>query len=108
VEKAAGNTSIPRRVGVWNALEALLAGDATHTGRLELSTRGGADGAGRVVLLHSRMDVIESIADLPILALDATMPVDVVRHYLPRITVLANVQPHAPHMTGHSGRRRMG
>jgi hypothetical protein len=99
VEKAAGNTSIPRRVGVWKALEALLAGDATHTGRLELSTRGGADGAGRAVLLHSRMDAIESIADLPILALDATMPVDVVRHYLPRITVLANVQPHVPHMT---------
>jgi hypothetical protein len=99
VKRAAGNASIPRRAGLWKALGELLAGDATHTGRLEMSTKASADGADRVVLLHSRLDVIEAVADLPILALDATMPEPVVRHYLPRLDVLANVQPHAPHMT---------
>lgn len=101
VARASGNASIPRRAGVWKALGELLAGDATHTGRLEMSSKATADGADRVVLLHSRLDVIEAIANLPILALDATMPAPVVRHYLPRLAVLADVQPHAPHMTVH-------
>jgi hypothetical protein len=99
VARAAGNASIPRRAGVWKALEELLAGGGSHTGRLEMSSKATADGADRVVLLHSRLDVIEAVADLPILAMDATMPEPVVRHYLPRLNVLANVQPFARHMT---------
>ena len=84
---------------MWKALEELLTGDATHTGRLEMSSKVGADGADRVVLLHSRLEVLDTISDLPILMLDATMPAAVVRHFLPRLEVLADVQPHAPHMT---------
>jgi hypothetical protein len=99
VARAAGNASIPRRVGVWKALEELLIGDVTHTGRLEMSSKAGADGADRVVLLHSRLEVLDTISGLPILMLDATMPAAVVRHFLPRLEVLAEVQPHAPHMT---------
>jgi hypothetical protein len=99
VARAAGNASIPRRAGVWKALGELLAGDATHTGRLEMSSKASAEGADRVVLLHSRADVIEAVAALPILALDATMPAEVVKHYLPSLNVLADVQPAAPHMT---------
>jgi hypothetical protein len=68
-------------------------------GGLEISSKANADGAERIVLLHSRLEVIEAVAELPILALDATMPAPVVRHYLPRLNVLADVQPHAPHMT---------
>jgi hypothetical protein len=101
MERAAGNASIPRRVGVWKALEELLAGDATHTGRLELSSKAGADGADRVILLHSRLDVRDPIAELPILVLDATMPATVVKHFPSRLQVLAEVQPRAPHMTVH-------
>jgi hypothetical protein len=98
VARAAGNASIPRRAGVWKALGELLAGDATHTGRLEMSNKASADGADRVVLLHSRAEVVEAIAALPILALDATMPAEVVKHYLPSLNVLADVQPAAAHM----------
>jgi hypothetical protein len=101
MERAAGNAAIPRRVGLWGALEELLNGDEAHTGRLEMGIKAGADGADRVVLLHTRREVLEAIVGLPILALDATMPADVVKHYLPRLTVLANVQPHAPNMTVH-------
>ena len=101
VARAAGNGTIPRRVGIWKALEELTTGDATHTGRLELGTKASADGSDRVVRLHSRLEVVEGIAALPILALDATMPAELVRHYLPRLEVLADVQPAAPHMTVH-------
>lgn len=99
--KAEGNTAIPRRAAVWRALEALLKGTDTHTGRLELGTKGAPSGGGRVVLLHSRAEVSEKLAAKPMLLLDATMPVDLVRQFLPRINILANVQPPATHQTVH-------
>lgn len=103
VETAAGNAAVPRRAGIWAALEELLRGDASHTGRLQMGTRVGADGEGpvRVVLLHSRREIRDAIAGLPILYLDATMPTEVVRHFLPRLDVLAEVQAQAPHMRVH-------
>jgi hypothetical protein len=98
VEQAEGNRPIPRRAGIWRALQALLEGDATHTGRLQITTRTAKDGPLRMVALHSRSDVREEVAGLPILYLDATMPVAVARHYLPRLEVLAEINPAAPHM----------
>ena len=59
MEAAEGNATIPRRAGIWTALEELLKGEATHTGRLQMSTRREAEGPARVVLLHSRQDVRE-------------------------------------------------
>jgi hypothetical protein len=102
VQAAAGNAMIGRRAAVWEEMRALLAGDAEHTGRLQVSTRKDGDGTtARVVLLHSRAKVHASIAALPMLLLDATMPVDVVRHFLPRLSVRARVQAAAPQMRVH-------
>jgi len=101
VEQAAGNAGIARRVGVWRALRELLQGDATHTGRLQAGTRKDHGELHKVVLLHTRTEVRDSIAGLPILLLDATMPVEVVRYFLPRLEVLAEVKAAAPHMEVH-------
>jgi putative DNA primase/helicase len=79
LQLVAGNASIRRRAAVWSALQELLEGEETHTGRLQMGTRSDQFGVTRVILLHSRLSVREAIAELPILALDATMPVDVVR-----------------------------
>ena len=98
---AAGNLTIPRRAAVWEALRELLAGDATHTGRLQLATRSDKDGSYRAVLLHTRAEIRDDIAALPQLHLDATMPEAVVRHYLPNLTVLAQVRAAMPHMRLH-------
>lgn len=98
---AEGNATIPRRAGIWTALEELLKGEATHTGRLQMSTRSGVEGPARVVLLHTRQPIRDDIAELPILCMDATMPVQIVRYYLPRLAVLAEVQASAPHMELH-------
>lgn len=98
VELAKGNASIPRRAGIWRALERLIEGSDTHTGRLELATRGDAESCRRVALLHSRAEVRDELAALPILALDATMPTEIVQRFLPRLKVLADVQARTPHM----------
>jgi hypothetical protein len=53
-DMAAGNASIPRRAAVWSALQELLEGKETHTGRLQMSTHSDQFGVTRVILLHSR------------------------------------------------------
>ena len=57
-----------------------------------------AAGSCPVILLHTRRDLQEAVTDGPILALDATMPMRIVRHYLPRLEVLAELQAAAPHL----------
>ncbi len=98
---AAGNAGIPRRAAIWRALQALLEGDATHTGRLQAGSRTTASGSFRTIVLHSRQDIRKEVAGLPMLLLDATMPLHIVRYYLPRVTLLAEVNPVAPHMQVH-------
>ena len=96
VALAAVNATLPRRAGIWTALQDLLAGSETHSGRLELGTKMDATGSCPVILLHSRREVREAVTDGPILALDATMPVRIVQYFLPRLKVLADVQAAAP------------
>ena len=98
LEKAAGNAGIPRRAAFWRAAQALLEGDQTHTGHLQMGSRTTVEGSYRTIILHSKLEVRKEIAGLPMLQLDATMPLQVVRHFLPRIELLADVQPVAPHM----------
>ena len=108
VAQAAVNVTLPRRAGIWRALEALLAGIETHSGRLEIGTKDDAGGSCPVILLHSRREISDTITALPILCLDATMPTDIVRHFLPRLSVLADVQAAAPHLDAFQIRRRLG
>lgn len=92
------NATLPRRAGIWRALEDLLIGTETHTGRLEIGTRTDAAGSSRVVLLHTRRDLQEAVTAGPVLVLDATMPTRIVRHYLPRLATLAELQAVAPYL----------
>ncbi|MGA7408033.1 MAG: hypothetical protein WBW67_25125, partial [Pseudolabrys sp.] len=96
VAAARVNATLPRRTGIWQALDDLLTGTETHTGRLEIGTRTDAAGSSRVVLLHTRRHLQEAVTAGPVLVLDATMPIRIVRHYLPRLEVLADLQAAAP------------
>ena len=53
VAAAMVNATLPRRAGIWRALEDLLTGTETHTGRLEIGTRTDAAGSSPVILLHT-------------------------------------------------------
>ena len=98
VAAAMVNATLSRRAGIWRALEDLLTGPETHTGRLEIGTRMDAAGSSRVILLHTRRDLQEAVTAGPVLVLDATMPMRIVRHYLPRLEVLADLQAAAPYL----------
>ena len=96
VQLAAVNVELPRRAALWKAAEALLRGEEEQTGRLELSTA--TDGSHAILLLHSRREVQEGIASRPMLLMDATMPLEIVRHFLPRVRLLGEMRAKAPHM----------
>jgi len=100
-KQAEGNASIPARVALWTSLETLLKSDNAVTGRVELSTRGSGEGSGRVVSVHRRKEIQAHVTSLPMLLLDAIMQVAIVRHYLPRLEVLAEIRVQAPHQRLH-------
>jgi len=101
VQRAAGNLGIPRRAAIWEVVRALLAGHDTETGRLQMGARSDKEGEYQAILLHTRAEIREDITGLPVLLLDATMPLPVVRHFLPRLDVLAEVKVQAPDMEIH-------
>jgi hypothetical protein len=100
-ERAAWNAAIPRRAALWDAARELLESDQEATGRIEVETRQTREGTERMVILNLRRAVHESIAALPILALDATLPETLLQHFLPRLEVQARIRARAPHMTIH-------
>ena len=56
-----------------------------------------AAGSCPVILLHTPASISsEAVTAGPVLVLDATMPMRIVRHFLPRLEVLADVQAAAP------------
>jgi hypothetical protein len=96
VRAAKVNATLGRRAGVWHALADLLASDDAASGRLVVTE--GEDGS-KNLLLHSRREIHEDVASLPMALLDATLPLKIVSHFLPQITILADVAVAAPHMT---------
>lgn len=101
MELAMHNAAIPRRVAAWRALGALLDSEDEHTGRLEISSKRLPEGSARTIVLRTRTDIKEDVSGVPMLLLDATMPLPVVRHFLPRIKLLAELRPVTPHMKVH-------
>lgn len=93
---AAVNSDLPSRAAVWSAAAALLAGDSDESGHLQ---RGETTDGQAALWLHTRRDICEAVASRPMLLLDGTMPLDIVRRFLPRVRLLSDVQARAPCMT---------
>lgn len=89
---------IRRRAAMWQALDELLAGDAEATGRLRIETVTTREGSIKWLHVLGRQDLHDKVAGLPLIHADATMQIDLVRHYLPRIETALDVDVDAPHM----------
>lgn len=102
------NAQLPRLHDFWTAMRDLLEqGDASSdpdsvaTGRIELKVQQRANGSQRMALLNTRKNFTKAILACPILLLDGTGEIDIVRHYLPDTELIAEEQPAAPHVTVH-------
>ena len=89
------NAQLPRHDAMSRALEDLLAGNDAASGRLRLETETTNEGTVRWLHVSGRKDL--RLQNVPVLHLDATMPVDLVRHYLPRLQIAADIEINAPH-----------
>ena len=92
---------LPARAAMWRALEDLIAGsDAVSdaTGRLILETSTTETGTVRWLRVIGHKDVAETLADLPIIHADATLPLDLVCNYLPNLKLACDLDIEAPHM----------
>jgi hypothetical protein len=97
--EAAALAQIPRWAAMWKVLGDLLAGTAGATGRAEMRMREDREGSRRwAICLNLISEVVEPVKERPVLLLDATMPADLVRAYLPDLETPPALRVRTPHM----------
>ena len=83
---------------MWHALGDLIAGSDDASGRLILDTRTTQSGTVRRLLVTGHKDIAETLAGLPLVYADATLPFDLVKHYLPNLWLACDINVAAPYM----------
>ena len=97
VMRAAINATIPRLGNMWKAMTALLEdGGPQRSGWAALATQQTDDGPVRVLHLKGRRAIRKGWL-APTLLIDATMNIDLVRHYWPDADLTAELLADAPH-----------
>ena len=95
--RAAINATIPRLGNMWKAMTALLDdGGPQRSGWAALATKMTEDGPQRVIHLKGRRTIRKGWL-APTLLIDATMNIDLVRHYWPDAALTAELLADAPH-----------
>jgi hypothetical protein len=87
---------IRRRARMWKALEEFLNGDQEIAGRLILETVIENGAATRYLRVLGKKEIHETFTALPLLHGDATMEIELVRHHLPHLTMLQEINVLAP------------
>jgi hypothetical protein len=88
---------LPKRAAMWHAVEELLSSPDDATGRLRTEIETTTDGSVLYLRLNGRRDIHERIATLPVIALDATLNLDIVKHFFPRMKLTLDLDVQAPH-----------
>ena len=83
---------------MWKALEDLINGNDDATGRLILETEETDEGEQRYIRVLTRKEILPKFTTLPIVHLDATMPFELVKHFLPNLELDLDLNVEAPHM----------
>ena len=91
------NGQIPALVALWKCAAELLESDNEATGRVELVRNRTADGDCLTFKLSLRNSINDKVLEYPILYLDRTADVDIVKHYLTRLELLTTGTPITPH-----------
>jgi hypothetical protein len=88
---------LPKRAAMWRAVEELLSGPDDATGQLRTELRTTADGSVLYLKLNGRRDIHERIVEMPVIALDATLNLDIVKQFFPRMNLALDLEVQAPH-----------
>jgi hypothetical protein len=88
---------ILRRARMWKALDEFLSVDDEISGRLIIETVTEYGIETRCLRVLGKKEIHDTFTELPLLHGDATMEIELVRHHLPRLTMLLEVEVLAPH-----------
>ena len=89
---------LPRRAAMWHALDDLIAGSDEATGRLLIETSETKEGPQRYLRLLGRKEIADKLTRLPLIVADATLPFDLVKHFLPDLELTLDIKVEAPFM----------
>lgn len=88
---------VRRRARMWKALEEFMNGTEEIAGRLFLETITENGATTRYLRVLGKKSIHKTYTALPLLHGDATMEIELVRHHLPYITMLLDLEVLAPH-----------
>jgi hypothetical protein len=92
-----GILQVGRRARMWKALDEFLNGDQEIAGRLILETVTERGSDTRCLRVLGKKEIHKTIAAQPLLHGDATMEIELVRHHLPKITMLLELDVLTPY-----------
>ena len=98
IKAAATNWELPRMARLWREVAGVLEGDTVLSGRVSVEEIEDQDAGGRYRALRLRWR--EDIKDgwqAPILHVDATLDLDLVRAYFPKAELRAEIEAEVPH-----------
>ncbi|WP_461623411.1 hypothetical protein [Bradyrhizobium sp. 25ACV] len=88
---------IGKRAAMWRAVEEVLSGPDDATGRLRIVMKNTKDGAVLCLRINGRREIHERIGALPVIVLDATLHLEILKYFFPRIEVALDLKVMAPH-----------
>jgi hypothetical protein len=86
-----------KRAAMWRAIDELLSGPDEATGRLRIVMKNTKDGTVLCLRISGRRDIHERIAGLPVIVLDATLHLEILKYFFSRIEVVLDLKVMAPH-----------
>jgi hypothetical protein len=89
---------IPKRAAIWRALHDLIESSEPATGRLKLETVETDEGRQRYIRVLGRKEIAEKLIGRPMIVSDATLPLELVRHFLPDLKLSSDIAVDAPFM----------
>jgi putative DNA primase/helicase len=88
---------LSKRAAMWHAVDGLLSGTDDATGRLRVVMKNTKDGAVLCVRINGRREIHQRIAKLPVVVLDATLNVEILKYYFAEIDVALDLKVLAPY-----------
>lgn len=86
-----------KRAAMWRAIDELLSGADEATGRLRIVLKNTKDGTVLCLRINGRRDIHKRIAGLPVIVLDATLHLEILKYFFPQIEVALDLKVMAPH-----------
>jgi len=99
---------LQRRIHMWRLIDELISGPNPASGRLRIETVDDGSGPVRYLRLLERKEIVAGLDKLPLIVADATLPADIVREFLPKLSIAGGHPVDTPYQRISQVLTRMG